>query len=112
MQITNIPNSDKVLIQGVDKPPYKYSEDKFLDACRIHFDKTNRTHYSGEIQPTQFIMSHAQSLDFLVGNVIKYTFRFGKKNGYNKDDLLKAAHYLAMMAHFAENYIEKETKVE
>tara|TARA_R110000868_G_C10967024_1_gene769218 strand:- start:7040 stop:7747 length:708 start_codon:yes stop_codon:yes gene_type:complete len=87
---------------------YVYSEGKFLDELRTHIDKTNQTHYAGPVQPTEFIMSHASSLDFLVGNVIKYTFRFGKKNGYNKEDLFKAAHYLSMMAHFADEKFEKK----
>lgn len=92
----------------IDPPKikYQYDEDLFLEELRKHIDLTNKTHYSGEIQPTEFIMSHAETLDFLVGNVIKYTFRYGKKRGYNKEDLFKACHYLMMMHHFAEGKID------
>lgn len=90
---------------GTDKPKdYHYSEDRFLSELKRHIDDTNQSHYSGQVQPTEFIMSHAETLDFLVGNVMKYTFRFGRKYGYNEVDLYKAAHYLAMMAHYADHF--------
>ena len=28
-----------------------------------------------------------------MGNILKYAMRYGKKNGKNKDDLLKLIHY-------------------
>lgn len=51
-------------------------------------------HYKGfKIQPVEFI--HANGLDFLQGNIIKYTMRHKEKNG--KQDLLKARHYLDLL---------------
>jgi len=48
-------------------------------------------HYTNAlIQPIEFI--HANNLDFLQGNVIKYVTRFKTKNGV--EDLLKAKVYL------------------
>ncbi len=51
-------------------------------------------HYKDfKIQPVEFI--HANGLDFLQGNIIKYTMRHKNKNG--KQDLLKARHYLDLL---------------
>ena len=33
---------------------------------------------------------------FTLGNVIKYAQRYGKKDGYNRKDLLKVLHYTLM----------------
>jgi hypothetical protein len=35
--------------------------------------------------------------DFCQANAIKYLARFGKKNGRNRADLLKAAHYIVLL---------------
>ena len=35
-------------------------------------------------------------MGFCLGNVLKYAQRYGKKNGLNKDDLMKIAHYAIM----------------
>lgn len=51
-------------------------------------------HYKGyKIQPVEFI--HANGLNFLQGNIIKYTMRYKEKNG--KQDLLKARHYIDLL---------------
>ena len=51
-------------------------------------------HYKGcGIQPVEYI--HANNLDYLEGNVIKYMHRWRYKNGQNsKQDLEKARWYL------------------
>ena len=35
----------------------------------------------------------------MLGNIIKYAQRYGKKNGRNRADLLKVAHYAIMALH-------------
>ena len=35
--------------------------------------------------------------DFCQSNAIKYLARFGKKNGRNRKDLLKAIHYIVLL---------------
>jgi len=32
-------------------------------------------------------------LGFAMGNIIKYAQRYGKKSGYNRNDLMKVIHY-------------------
>ena len=35
--------------------------------------------------------------DFCQANAIKYLCRYGKKNGHNRKDLLKAIHYIVLL---------------
>lgn len=52
------------------------------------------THYkSMKIQPVEFI--HANGIDFLSGNAIKYLCRWKSKNGI--EDLKKARHYIDLL---------------
>ena len=52
------------------------------------------THYKDmAIQPIQFI--HANNLDFLQGNVVKYVTRHKAKNG--AADIRKALHYCQLI---------------
>ena len=39
----------------------------------------------------------------MLGNIIKYAQRYGKKNGKNRADLLKVAHYAIMALHIDSN---------
>ena len=51
-------------------------------------------HYKDlKIQPIEYI--HANGLNFLEGNVVKYITRHRKKNG--KQDLEKAKHYIDLL---------------
>ena len=55
-------------------------------------DKINPTHY--QFDGVQ-VIDITQHLDFLLGNVVKYTARAGRKTGESKlDDLRKAEFYL------------------
>lgn len=94
-------------ISGID---YRYDEYKFLNDCLSHIDSTYGKHYAGNIQTTEYIMANAKSLDFLVGNVVKYASRYGKKNGANKEDLYKAVHFIAMMAKYTNIVKSSEEK--
>tara|TARA_R100000315_G_C5152432_1_gene87404 strand:- start:224 stop:490 length:267 start_codon:yes stop_codon:yes gene_type:complete len=56
------------------------------------------THYKNcEIQPVEYIVKNG--LDFLEGNIIKYTTRHRKK-GQGKEDIEKVIHYANMILHF------------
>lgn len=81
---------------------YKYDEGAFLEALRKHVDSTYTSHYGGQIQPVEFVMSNAESLDYLKGNVVKYVYRYGKKDGANVADLMKACHFIMMMARYGD----------
>jgi hypothetical protein len=36
---------------------------------------------------------------FCIGNIMKYVQRYGKKDGYNRKDLMKVLHYTIMALH-------------
>ena len=77
---------------------YKYSEDVILKEMQEYIDKTYNAHYShNKIQATEFIMDSGHGEGFCIGNIIKYAQRYGKKNGYNREDLKKIIHYAIIM---------------
>lgn len=89
-------------------PDYKYDEPSFINNLLTHIDYTYNSHYSGGIQVVEYIMSNAETLDYLKGNAIKYIHRYGKKNGHNDEDLYKAIHFIIMMAKYAETVDNKQ----
>ncbi len=79
---------------------YKYSEDRLLEELRNYIDDTYDGHYSqNQFQATEFIMDSGHGDGFCIGNIIKYAQRYGKKDGYNRKDLLKVLHYGIMALH-------------
>ena len=79
---------------------YKYSEPRLLEELRNYIDATYGEHYSqNKFQATEFIMDSGHGEGFCVGNMIKYSQRYGKKDGHNRKDLLKVIHYAIMALH-------------
>lgn len=76
--------------------PYLFNEDIYIQEAWNHIDSTYSSHYSGAIQPTQVIIDAGHGTGFNIGNIIKYAKRYGKKEGYNRKDLLKIIHYAVM----------------
>ncbi len=63
-----------------------------------HIIQTYDAHYSmNKIQSTEFIVDAGHGEGFCLGNIIKYAQRYGKKNGKQKDDLLKIIHYAIIL---------------
>lgn len=75
--------------------PYKYDEDKILKEISAYIDSTYHGHYVGEdnVQSLDLILATGHATGFNIGNILKYGSRFGKKRGFNRDDLLKVIHY-------------------
>jgi len=79
---------------------YKYSEDIILQELKKYIDATYSEHYSiNKFQATEFIMDSGHGEGFCIGNIMKYVQRYGKKDGYNRKDLLKVLHYTIMALH-------------
>ena len=82
---------------------YKYDEDKFLKELKTYVDKTYNQQYSkNKFQATEFIIDGGHGEGFCIGNIMKYAQRYGNKNGYNKEDLMKVIHYALIMLHVHE----------
>ena len=87
---------------GKNKVDYKYNEKELLKEFSLYVEKTYDQHYSKDkFQATEFIMDGGHGEGFCIGNILKYAQRYGKKDGYNRADLLKVIHYgfLALYNH-------------
>jgi hypothetical protein len=73
---------------------YKYNEGALIQELQEYVDATYGEHYSlNKFQATEFIIDAGHGDGFCIGNVMKYAQRYGKKDGYNRKDLLKVLHY-------------------
>ena len=83
---------------------WKYNEDKTLKAAQDYISSTYHQHYTSEeskVQVLDIIEAIGDGVPFCRDNLIKYSARFGKKNGFSKLDALKIIHYGILMYHFA-----------
>lgn len=74
----------------------KYKEDLVLEEIRKHVEATYKKHYATEdgLQVLD-VWEALGSFDTSCRDAaLKYIWRFGKKEGYNKNDVLKAIHFL------------------
>ena len=79
---------------------YKYNENKALVELEKYINTTYDEHYSkNKFQATEFIIDSGHGEGFCIGNIMKYAQRYGKKNGYDRSDLLKVVHYGIMAIH-------------
>lgn len=75
-------------------PEYAFNEGDLLKEIKTYIDGTYDAHYSqGKYQATQIIEDCGHGMGFALGNVLKYSQRYGKKEGLNRADLLKVVHY-------------------
>jgi hypothetical protein len=77
---------------------YRFNEDEILNELKAYIDATYSEHYSRtKFQSAEFIFDNGHGVGFTVGNIMKYAQRYGKKNGYNRKDILKIIHYAIML---------------
>ena len=68
-----------------NKTDYKFNEGALIEELQAYIDKTYEGHYSkNNFQSTEFIIDCDHGMGFALGNVLKYTQRYGKKDGYNR----------------------------
>ena len=74
---------------------YKFNEGKIMQEIEQYVDKTYTSHYAQDVtrQATETIIDQGHGTGFCMGNILKYAQRYGKKDGHNKNDLLKVIHY-------------------
>ena len=109
----NIPNRPEP--PKNDNGFWKYHEDVVLKEVREYLGGTYRSHYASSESKTQtldLIEGIGDAEPFCRSNAIKYLSRFGKKNGKNRLDLLKAIHYCILLYHFAGLCNENSTPYE
>ena len=94
------------MIENID---YKFSEDKLINDIKEYIDNTYNQHYAKtKFQATEFIVDGGHGEGFCIGNILKYAQRYGKKDGYNRKDLLKVLHYGIIALHVHDNNGESD----
>lgn len=83
----------------------KYNEKESLNDIEKYIESTYGQHYVGkdEFQIQDLLHSIDIAMPFCQASAMKYLARYGKKEGLNRKDLLKAAHYIILMMYFSEN---------
>lgn len=84
---------------GIKKVNWRYGEGEILADLESHIAETYSSHYTGETKDIQTIdvFAHRGTLGSTsIDNAIKYLMRYGKKEGKNEKDLIKAMHYLIL----------------
>lgn len=81
---------------------YKYNEGAILDELTDYINNTYGEHYVGKNNVQTIDVW--ESLDIVKqvcqGTAIKYLMRVGKKQGFNRKDLLKAIHFIILLLYF------------
>lgn len=81
---------------------YKYNEGKLIQEIQSYVDATYDQHYSrNKFQATEFIIDAGHGTGFNIGNMMKYTQRYGRKGDPAewRKDLMKVIHYAIMQLH-------------
>ena len=81
----------------------KYNEKESLKEIEEYIESTYGQHYVGknEFQIQDLLHSIDIAVPFCQASAMKYLARLGKKEGFNRLDLLKAAHYVILLMHFS-----------
>ena len=78
----------------------KYDEERILEEIKNYIGNTYDQHYSTTedgFQVQDMLRQLGIDKDFCQANAIKYLCRYGKKDGKNRKDLLKAIHYIVLL---------------
>jgi hypothetical protein len=81
---------------------YKYNEGQIIADFQEYIDRTYREHYKTDDQTIECFdawIALGDSMPTFRNTALKYLWRYGKKKGSNKDDLMKVLHYTLMMLH-------------
>lgn len=90
-------------------PDYKYAEGQILADLKAYIDRTYGEHYKAKDNIECFdawIALGTASTTFR-DTAMKYLWRYGKKAGNNKDDLMKALHY-TLLCLYIEHYRKED----
>jgi len=85
---------------------YKFNERNYIDEFQQYIDKTYEGHYStNKFQSTEVIIDRGNGTGFCMGNVDKYSNRYGNKGTRDdaRKDLMKILHYALIQLHVHDN---------
>jgi hypothetical protein len=81
---------------------FKYNEDDILNEIETYLKNTYSEHYKTKEENIECFdawIALGDSSPTFRNTALKYLWRYGKKNGNNKNDLLKAIHYIVLLMH-------------
>ena len=85
---------------------YKFNEKELIQEFQEYIDATYQGHYSkNKFQSTEVIIARGHGTGFCMGNIDKYSNRYGNK-GTRADarkDLMKVLHYALIQLHIHDN---------
>ena len=84
---------DKRIYPDID---YKFNENDLISEFKEYVDATYNSHYSQNgFQSTEIIVERGHGTGFCMGNIDKYSNRYGKKGNHaeQRKDLIKIMHY-------------------
>lgn len=85
---------------GTPPTKFKFNENVYIRELDLYIQDTYKQHYGGgQYQATDMIIDTGHGESFCIGNIMKYAMRYGKKDGYNRKDLLKIIHYAVIALH-------------
>jgi len=88
--------------KGTEKLFFKYNEDDTLSEVMEYIVGTYSEHYGDQKFQIQDVFEQMDiAEEFVRGAAMKYLFRFGKKNGKDRKDLLKCIHYVCLLYHYS-----------
>ena len=88
--------------KGARKLLFKYKEDEILAEVLEYIAGTYSEHYGDQNIQIQDVFEQMDiAEEFVRGAAIKYLFRFGKKNGKDRKDLLKCIHYVCLLYYYS-----------
>ena len=90
-----------IVLTNTNPHSFKYDENLYLDEVKKYIEGTYNQHYASKdgSQAIDAIFHAGHGVGFCLGNIAKYTNRFGKKNGQNRVDILKLIHYAVLTLH-------------
>ena len=110
MQAKPTKKKTKVMKQELLNNFYKYAEGQIISDFQDYIDKTYGEHYKTDDQSIECFdawIALGNSTDTFRNTALKYLWRYGKKNGNNKADLMKALHY-TMMCLYVDHYKDEK----
>lgn len=78
---------------------FRFNEDKSLEEITSYIKTTYTAHYAagGGHQLFDDLVAENEAKEFFKWNARKYLTRFGKKEGENRKDIIKALHYTILL---------------
>lgn len=89
---------------------YKFNEGDLIAEFQEYIDSTYKGHYAtNKFQSTEVIIERGHGTGFCMGNVDKYSNRYGKKGSRDdaRKDLMKVLHYALIQLYIHDTQVEK-----